>query len=114
MRAIALMIVALGQAGVIESGRAVVAERPLASMVRIPAGSFAMGLTEEARRGAVSLCKDELGTRADKVCDGDLFDREWPGKNVWLSAFAIDRVEVTVGAYRACVQAGACSPQPLM
>src|SRR6476659_965761 len=108
MRAVALMIVALGQTGVIESGRAVVAERPLASMVQIPAGPFPMGLTEEARRGAVALCKDELGARAgERLCEGELFDREWPGKNVWLSAFSIDRVEVTVAAYRVCVQAGA-------
>ncbi len=54
-------------------------------MVRITAGSFPMG-TE----------------------DGD--PDEKPVHRVTLPAFELDRTEVTVGAYAACVAAGACIP----
>lgn len=35
---------------------------------------------------------------------------EGPTRDVTVSAFLIDRTEVTVGAYRACVERGACAP----
>ncbi|MCO4772379.1 MAG: SUMF1/EgtB/PvdO family nonheme iron enzyme [Deltaproteobacteria bacterium] len=35
---------------------------------------------------------------------------ERPGANVVVAPFLLDRAEVTVGAYRACMQAQACSP----
>jgi formylglycine-generating enzyme required for sulfatase activity len=54
------------------------------TMVAVPAGSFAMGSN-----------------------DGD--DDERPVHRVELAAFAIDRTEVTVRAYRACMQHDACS-----
>jgi formylglycine-generating enzyme required for sulfatase activity len=109
-----LVLLALGSGGVVQSGRTIVAERPLASMVSIPAGTFTMGATDEQRKAAVTLCRDELGPKFEKICDAESFAREGPDRTVWLSAFHIDRVEVTVQAYRACVQAGACSPQPLL
>ncbi|HET7499929.1 MAG TPA: bifunctional serine/threonine-protein kinase/formylglycine-generating enzyme family protein [Kofleriaceae bacterium] len=59
------------------------------SMVVVPAGSFEMG----------SL---------DGVGEAD----EHPRHRVTLSAFCLDRTEVTVMAYAACVVAGACSPPP--
>ncbi len=37
---------------------------------------------------------------------------ERPQRRVTLSAFCIDRTEVTVAAYRACVGAGGCTPAP--
>jgi formylglycine-generating enzyme required for sulfatase activity len=54
-----------------------------ANMVRVPAGSFVMG------------------------SDGDELD-ERPAHKVTLAAFDLDRDEVTVGDYGACVAAGAC------
>ena len=53
-------------------------------MVRIPAGTFLMGAT-------------------------DLFDDEKPPHEVTVAAFEIDLTEVTVAAYRACVDAGRCT-----
>ncbi len=41
--------------------------------------------------------------------DPDAEDDERPGRNVYVSAFAIDRTEVTRGAYAACVAAGRCA-----
>jgi len=111
-----VFVVALGLGlGLVEAhtGGAVVAERPLQSMVSIPAGTFTMGATEEQRKAAVELCRREVGARNEKLCEGDIFTHELPARTVWVGAFAIDRVEITVGAYRACVRAGACSPQPL-
>jgi len=60
-------------------------------MVLVPAGPFWMGCNEAV----------------DTDCDSD----EYPYHEVTLSAFCIDRTEVTVEAYAACVDAGAC-PTP--
>jgi formylglycine-generating enzyme required for sulfatase activity len=96
------------------TGRGVVAERPLESMVRIPAGEFLMGATVEAQAAAVHLCREELRPRQGAGCKDDAFVGEGPPKRVFLSEFFIDRVEVTVEAWRRCAQAGACSPEPLL
>ena len=58
------------------------------TMVEVPAGPFWMGCTNRDRR-----------------CERD----EKPGREVTLSAFRIDKTEVTVGQYRACVDAGVCN-----
>ena len=41
----------------------------------------------------------------DSNCSGDVK----PGRKVYLDAFEIDRTEVTIAAYAACVRAGQCS-----
>ena len=58
-------------------------------MVRIPGGSFWMGSPEG---------------------EGDA--DEHPQRRVSLSAYCIDRTEVTVAAYSRCVSSGACRPAP--
>ncbi len=60
------------------------------NMVYIPEGTFRMG------------CDPESGRR----CTGD----ELPPHTLTLSAYAIDKTEVTVAAYRACVESGDCTP----
>jgi formylglycine-generating enzyme required for sulfatase activity len=60
-------------------------------MVEVPAGLFFMGCNE----------------RVDREC----YDNEKPGRRVYAGAFAIDRMEVTVEDYGACVRAGGC-PEP--
>ena len=57
-------------------------------MVLVPAGKFWMGCSAR-----------------DSICQKD----EKPGRKVYLDAFEIDRTEVTVAQYRACVRAGKCS-----
>jgi hypothetical protein len=59
-------------------------------MVEIPAGDFWMG------------CRPE----ADHHCSSD----EQPYHRVTLSAYRIDKYEVTAGDYGKCVDAGACTP----
>ncbi len=39
---------------------------------------------------------------------------ETPEQKVTVSSFSIDRTEVTVGAYRACVERGACPPPTIV
>jgi formylglycine-generating enzyme required for sulfatase activity len=58
-------------------------------MVSVPAGAFTMGCAT-----------------ADTACRAD----ELPAHSVTLSAFEIDKTEVTQEAYTACVGAGKCTP----
>ena len=97
------------------TGRAIVLRRPVEALVSIPGGTFQMGADESAQKTAVKLCREELGPERGAHCTAETFAvrRRGPAKDVYLSAFQIDRVEVTVHAWRACVQAGVCSPQPL-
>ena len=69
------------------------AEETLPEMVAVPAGSFFMGCNE----------------RIDTECDSD----ERPGRRVDVGAFRIDRTEVTVARYAACVAAGSCGTEGL-
>lgn len=58
-------------------------------MLRIPGGRFTMGTSEK-----------------------NAPPNERPAKSVAVPAFWIDRTEVTVGMYRACVERGACQRLP--
>jgi formylglycine-generating enzyme required for sulfatase activity len=60
-----------------------------AEMVSVPAGEFWMG------------CHP-----SDSACGDD----EKPGMMMYLDAFEIDKTEVTVSAYQACVNTGKCTP----
>lgn len=64
---------------------------PAADQVLVPEGPFWMGCDEAV----------------DPSCPKD----EVPGREVTLSAFTVDRLEVTVGAYEECVDQGACTPR---
>ena len=95
------------------TGGVTVVKRPLEAMVPIRGGQFTMGASAELQSAALDLCREEIGQRNRVACVRDVVDSEGPQRKVYLSAFPIDRVEVTVAAWRACVQAGACSPAPL-
>jgi formylglycine-generating enzyme required for sulfatase activity len=74
-----------------EAKRAAEEAKPtsIAEMVSVPAGKFFYG----------------CNAQVDSECEAD----EKPGRRMTLPGFRIDRTEVTVAAYRACVQAGRCS-----
>ena len=82
------------------TGRATVVQRPLAAMVPIRGGSFMMGASTELQSAALELCREEIGTRNRVACVRDVVESEGPQRKVYLSPFAIDRVEVTVAAWR--------------
>jgi formylglycine-generating enzyme required for sulfatase activity len=62
-------------------------------MVEVPGGEFFMGCNE----------------RVDSEC----LDNEKPGRGEYVGPFRIDKTEVTVAAFRRCVEAGECSAQGL-
>ena len=95
------------------TGRATVVRRPLETMVPSRGGLFTMGASSELQSAALDLCRQEIGPRNRVACIREVVESEGPQRKVYVSPFAIDRVEVTVAAWRVCVQAGACSPAPL-
>src|SRR5262245_6049863 len=115
MRRLTLLALAIGAAGFdAQTGRVGHFDRPLEALLPITADLFTISAPPEAQRAAQRLCVEEVGPALSQACHADMFAAEGPEQKVYLAAFAIDRVEVTVGAYRACVQAGVCSPAPLL
>jgi len=94
------------------SGEVVRVEHRLSEMVRVPAGPFWMGFpdTEAERENIKRACQSQLQTdRTDRLCEEELLFQNALGmRRVFLYEFEIDRYEVTVAQYRACVAAGKC------
>ncbi len=85
--------------------------------VNVPAGPFRMGASTDELKMARGLCADELRGGGALLLElgprcGTRYDAEAPQAEVWLPAFAIDRTEVTVADYKACVKQDACRPAP--
>lgn len=85
---------------------AVVLSRP--DRVRIPAGEVHMGTSEHDLDVFIPLCV--ANTLNDLECSPDLLQHEMPVHVAYVSAFAIDRTEVTQAAYRRCAEARVCAP----
>lgn len=64
-------------------------------MTFIPAGFFQMGCS---------------ASNSSEVCSDEYWNSEVPVHSVNLSAYWIDKYEVTNGQYQECVRAGACTP----
>ncbi|HKO49945.1 MAG TPA: formylglycine-generating enzyme family protein [Polyangiaceae bacterium] len=78
-------------------------------MIRVPASEFVMGSTSEEIIDSTVLCQREpLGAS----CDERSFADEMLAHRVRLSAFFLDRREVTVAEFEACVRVGRCKPPP--
>jgi formylglycine-generating enzyme required for sulfatase activity len=83
---------------------------PMSVMVRIPAGSLAMGSEEADVLSALADCvREPYGHR----CTPTLFGNEMPRHMVELSSFWIDRFEVRVAEYDHCVNVGRCNQRPI-
>ena len=85
--------------------------RPVAAMIAIPAGPARLGANVAEVEAANRMCRADLLPLEAEGCN---FSVEGPDRRAWLGAYQIDRVEVTVAAYRACARAGACAPEPLL
>ncbi len=83
---------------------------PGSAMILVPAGSFVMGSTGDDVVAALLDCQREPG--GDR-CEQNLFANEAPLHRVTLSAFWLDRTEVTIGDYARCVATGRCRALPL-
>jgi len=78
-------------------------------MLLVPAGSFIMGSSGDEVMAALLECQREPG---GERCEQNLFANEAPPHRVTLSAFWLDRTEVTVGEYGRCAATGRCRPLP--
>ena len=107
------LLLTLDAATAVPTDGSSVVKRPLEAMVPIRGGQFTMGASVELQSAALELCREEIGARNRVACVRDVVDSEGPQRKVFVSPYSIDRVEVTVASWRACVQAGACSPAPL-
>lgn len=80
-----------------------------ASRVRLGPAQFLMGSTPQEVELALELCSREVrGNICTTIASN--FKAEGMVHRVKLSAFELDRTEVTVLAYDNCARAGACAP----
>jgi sulfatase modifying factor 1 len=92
----------------------VVLRAPPSGRVRIPQGTFLMGSSPTAMVRAITLCRDEvLSSRCESDDVVAMVRAEGDSHPVTISAFDMDRTEVTVSAYERCVAAGTCAPPEL-
>jgi formylglycine-generating enzyme len=84
---------------------------PAPSRVRVPRGTFVMGSTPEAMGRAVRLCEHEIfAAMCHDPSETVAILAEGAAHAVTISAFDLDRTEVTVADYGRCVSAGECEP----
>lgn len=82
---------------------------PGSLMIRVPATAFRMGSTHaETLEAAADCAREPFGFR----CNDATFADEMPAHEVHLSAYWLDRSEVTVRAYARCVQLRRCKAPP--
>jgi formylglycine-generating enzyme required for sulfatase activity len=119
-----LLLAALVSDSAAESrGRVVRIESARRVSVYVPAGRFMMGVDEAVAGYARTQCQSTFPARFQNprtgqnidFCD-DYFDDmiAMAPREVYVDAFWVDRDEVTVHDYRACVAAGACNLDPLV
>ena len=124
LRSCALIAFALAQLSVgrvSANGRAghveVVASRAT-EMVRIPSGSFSMGVsTDKAELEYFDkVCTEDYKLSASEICtvDSSFQLGAIPAREVHVESFEIDRHEVRVSEYRKCVRGGGCDIGPLL
>jgi len=78
-------------------------------MIRVPASEFVMGSSSAEVVDSTLLCEHEpLAAN----CDERSFSDELLPHRVRLSGFFLDRREVTVAEYEACVRVGRCKAPP--
>jgi sulfatase modifying factor 1 len=82
---------------------------PSSDMILVRGGRFFMGSSLGEYEHARMLCLADPGACGDPVID---FADEGAKHAVRLSDYWLDRTEVTVAAYRRCVEVGACRAPP--
>jgi formylglycine-generating enzyme required for sulfatase activity len=89
---------------------AIVALRaPGPDRIYIPTTTFIMGSRPDELETATLLCKKDIVL--DEYCE-KVFLNETEAHEVMVSAYYVDRTEVTVAAYRRCVELGNCAEPP--
>lgn len=87
----------------------IVVQPPKPSRVHLGPATFLMGSTPQEVEAAMDLCSKEVwGNLCAKMTEH--FKAEGLAHKVKLSAYELDRTEVTVAAYDNCTRAGVCAP----
>jgi formylglycine-generating enzyme required for sulfatase activity len=102
------------------TGGIAVLRAPASIMVRVAASTFYMGSSDrdvleatlECQRDGAVAARPPTGRRAWPGCREEVFAVEQPRHRVRLSAYWLDRTEVTVAAYARCVALRRCQPPP--
>lgn len=116
-----------GEADQRREGKAVRVEKPRKVEVFIPAGTFEMGVSEDAAASALTQCQlayfPPNNTPRQQTASGVFIDfcseyhsdlTHMQPRDVFLDAYAIDRDEVSVDDYRVCVASGGCTLDALV
>jgi formylglycine-generating enzyme required for sulfatase activity len=77
--------------------------------VELPAGPFKRGLDTRTRARILRTCMNAAEDPATECEEATLLAGEYPQEDVTLEAFSIDKLEVSVAEYAACVAAGTCA-----
>jgi formylglycine-generating enzyme len=135
-------LVLIGGIAIAGEGKVIRVEQTLRREVFVPAGEFVMGISDKdedddvtslkqqcdvsfeqreerefplpGQAGSTTFCglyERELEAMTDRITSADGSTRP---RKVYLSAFAIDRNEVSVADYRGCIAASACSLDPMI
>lgn len=88
------------------TGQAVALREPGSEFVRFSELEIDLGSSLPEVLAAVAECARD---RPDEICDERSFENEMPPIRVRVKPFYLSRTEVTVGAYRRCVEAAACT-----
>lgn len=93
------------------SGGLVTLRTPGSLMLRVVAGSFIMGSTDEEALAASAACaREPLGS---EHCDEHTFANELPRHVERLGSYWLDRTEVTAADYDRCAARGVCPRRQL-
>lgn len=110
-------LLAAAVAALAAKGRVVRVEVEPAKVVEVPGGTFLMGLDPEDVEYATAACMRLHGENLPNpraICElHRQMSEAMEIHDVHLSSYAIDRHEVTVAEYRACVHSGECALDPL-
>lgn len=86
----------------------------LSSRVWLESSWFLRGSNDTDLRVAVQLCRRDGSLREAEICTGGIMTQllaaETPQRRIHVSAFGIDRTEVTRASWQRCVDAGRCPP----
>ena len=113
--AVAFALGGAARATEVTTGRTVSVRDLPAGMVAVPGGTFIMGVDLLEINDLRGICRQEH-VGPTELCEREDFFLRLIGRarEVYLSSFAIDRNEVRVSEYRACVAAGGCERLPLV
>jgi iron(II)-dependent oxidoreductase len=75
-------------------------------MVSVRAGHFQRGSSRQSMETGLKICNETYTAE----CNLAWFEREGPRSKVFVSAFEIDKFEVSNAEYGACVRSGSCKP----